>query len=40
MRTRQEIADLDDSIPDLILEGDQNEYTRLMANIFCKITLA
>ena len=43
----QEIADLDDSIPDPILEGEQNEYIRLIAKLdqhFCrnrtKITLA
>ena len=29
----QEIADLDDSIPDPILEGEQNEYTRLIAKL-------
>ena len=29
----QEIGDLDDSIPDPILEGEQNEYTRLIAKL-------
>ena len=29
----QEIAHLDDSIPDPILEGEQNEYTRLIAKL-------
>ena len=29
----QEITDLDDSIPDPILEGEQNEYTRLIAKL-------
>ena len=30
---RQEIADLDDSIPDPNLEGEQDEYTRLIAKL-------
>ena len=33
LRTRDRIADLDDSIPDPILEGEQNEYTCLIAKL-------